>query len=213
MLYGLTHNFSHFINTFGYLGIFFIIAAESLGVLLPGETTLITASAYAGTTHKLNIIIIILAAVLGAIIGDNLGYLIGRYGGYALVKRYGKYIHLDNNVLKVGRYMFMVHGGKIVFFGRFISFLRSWAAFFAGLDKMPWKRFLIYNATGGLLWACFYGTLGYLFGHEFRTLSRPFRVVFFVTGFLILISSTIYIQYNLKEIEKKAKKAFPGPLT
>ena len=213
MLHGISHNLTHLIHMYGYLGIFVVIASESLGVLLPGETMLITASIYAGTTHKLNIILVILAAALGAIIGDNLGYLIGRYGGFSLLRRYGKYLHINMDILKVGRYMFMVHGGKIVFFGRFISFLRSWAAFFAGLDKMHWKRFLLFNASGGLVWAIFYGTLGYYLGHAFDSLSKPFRALFFIVGFLILIASTIYIQINLKSIEKKAKKAIPGPLT
>lgn len=213
MLHGLYHNLPHLIHQYGYLGIFFVIASESLGVLLPGETMLITASIYSGTTHKLNIILVILAASLGAIVGDNLGYLIGRYGGYGLLSRYGKYLHVNVDILKIGRYMFMMHGGKIVFFGRFISFLRSWAAFFAGLDKMHWRRFLLFNASGGLVWACFYGILGYYLGREFETLSRPFRVLFFVAGFLILICSTLYIQFNLKTIAKAAKKAIPGPLT
>ena len=206
MFEDLSQSFTQFVHLYGYYAIFLIIAAESLGFLLPGETTLITTSIYAGTTHKLNIFLIILAAMLGAIIGDNIGYLIGRYGGYALLHKFGGVLKIDDDRLKVGQYLFRLHGSKIVFFGRFISFLRSWAAFFAGVNKMHWKEFLLYNALGGIFWAAFYGTLGYFFGKGVGVVSTPIRYAFFLVGIFYLVISTLYLHRNLKSIEEKAKR-------
>src|SRR5258708_33637555 len=127
----------------GYLGVFFGIGGESMGFLLPGETILISASIYAGTTHKLNIFFVVLSAILGAVIGDNIGYLIGRWGGFKLLRRFGKYLKIDDKIIKVGQYLFMLHGGKIVFFGRFINFLRAWAAFLAGRKRVCWEKIFL----------------------------------------------------------------------
>jgi membrane protein DedA with SNARE-associated domain len=202
----------HLISTFGYLAIFLIIAGESMGIPLPGETTLVSAAIYAGVTHRLNPVYIILAAFLGAVVGDNIGFLIGKVGGYRLLRRFGKYIKLDESKLKVGQYLFMLHGGKIVFIGRFFSLLRTWAAFLAGVNKMHWKKFLFFNAAGGFVWASFYGSFGFLLGRHFSEFSRTVRISFFIIGTLFVIFTTIYLYYNLKALEKKAEKALPGPL-
>ena len=129
----------------------FFVAIESTGIPFPGETMLLVASIYAGTTHKLSIPLIIAAAASGAILGDNLGFWVGREGGFRLLRRYGHIIHLDERKLKVGLYLFRKHGGKVVFFGRFIAVLRAWAAFLAGTNRMPWGSFLLYNALGGII--------------------------------------------------------------
>src|SRR5437879_2739711 len=133
---------THVLATYGYLAVGAFIAIESTGVPFPGETMLITAAAYAGATHHLGIVPVIIAAAAGAIIGDNLGFAIGWWGGYALLRRFGRYIRLDEARLKVGRYIFLRQGGKVVFFGRFVSILRAYAAFLAGTNRMPWWRFL-----------------------------------------------------------------------
>src|SRR5438105_1821465 len=112
MFHALQFNLVELINMFGYLAVFLVIAGESMGLLLPGETILVSASIYAGTTHRLNIFFVVISAILGAIIGDNLGYLIGRWGGFKLLKRFGRYLKLDDKKIKVGQYLFMKHGGK-----------------------------------------------------------------------------------------------------
>lgn len=88
----------------------------------------------------------IIAAASGAILGDNLGYWIGREGGYRLLRRNGHYLRIDERKVKLGQYLFREHGGKVVFFGRFIAVLRAWAAFLAETNRMPWPPFLLYNA-------------------------------------------------------------------
>jgi membrane protein DedA with SNARE-associated domain len=200
------------LHHFSYIAIFLVIAGESMGIPLPGETMLLTASIYAGSTHRLSIYLVIFAAIMGAILGDNWGYGLGRSGGYTLLRKYGKYIKVDESKLKVGQYLFIQHGGKIVFFGRFFSLLRVWAAFLAGVNKMAWKRFLVYNAGGGIIWATFYGTLGYILGKHVNELSKPLRLILLIAGSIIVILSFFYVRYNIQILEKKAKKAIPGPL-
>src|SRR6184192_3516632 len=134
-LFGIS--LSHLIDTYGYAALFLLVGLESVGVPLPGETALITAALYAGSTHRLNIAAVIGVAALAAILGDNLGFLLGRWGGVALLARYGRFVARR---MKIGRYVFLRHGGKVVFFGRFVSVLRTYAAFLAGTNRMRWGR-------------------------------------------------------------------------
>ena len=123
------------VGSYGYYAVFTLIALESMGIPLPGETALITAALYSGTTHHLNIAALAATAAAAAVIGDNAGYWIGRTGGLRLAERYGRLVGLDRAKLKVGRYLFARHGVKVVFAGRFIAVLRTFAAFFAGVEQ------------------------------------------------------------------------------
>jgi len=137
MLHFATHDLTHLLNTYGYWAVLLFVAIESTGIPFPGETMLLVAAVYAGTTHHLAIPFVITAAAVGAILGDNLGFWVGREGGYRLLRRYGHVIRLDERKLKLGQYLFQKHGGKVVFFGRFVAVLRAWAAFLAGTNRMP----------------------------------------------------------------------------
>ncbi len=159
------------VATYGYLIVFTLVGLESLGIPLPGETALVTAAAYAALGH-LSIFLVIAAAAAGAIVGDNGGYWIGKKGGRAFVLRYGKKLHLNESHLATAEKFFVRHGGKTVFIGRFIALLRSWAAVLAGMASMPYWEFTAYNASGGIVWAAIFGTLGYLFGRSLPTLER-----------------------------------------
>src|SRR2546422_86790 len=143
----------HLLATYGYWAVAVFVTIESTGIPFPGETMLLVAAIYAGTTHRLSLPLVILAAASGAIVGDNIGFWVGREGGYRLLRRYGRFIHLDERKLKLGQYLFSKHGGKVVFFGRFIAVLRAWAAFLAGTNRMRWDRFLLFNALGASSWA------------------------------------------------------------
>jgi membrane protein DedA with SNARE-associated domain len=147
---------NHLITAYGYYAVALLVGAESLGIPLPGETILIAAAIYAGHTHQLSVWIIFAVAAAAAILGDNIGFWIGDKGGYRLLRRYGHYLRIDEPKLKIGRYIFDRQGGKVVFLGRFVSVLRTYAAFLAGTNRMRWPRFLIYNAAGGILWAAAY---------------------------------------------------------
>jgi membrane protein DedA with SNARE-associated domain len=162
---------SHLLETYGYLGVLLLVGLESLGIPLPGETALLSAAAYAATGH-LSIVAVIAAAALGAVLGDAGAYWIGRTGGLALLRRYGRFIRVDEPELERARGFFRRHGGKTVFLGRFVSLLRILAALLAGVTKMPYGRFTLYNASGGLCWALLVGSLGYAFGRELPQLEH-----------------------------------------
>src|SRR5467141_3402878 len=162
---------SGLVASYGYVVLFLLVGLESLGLPLPGETALVTAAALAALGH-LNIYAVVATAMAAAIIGDNGGYWIGREGGLALVRRYGRVIHLNASHLERAHAFFERHGAKTVFIGRFIALLRTWAAVLAGAARMPYGTFMLYNALGGVCWSVTFGALGYLFGHNLPQLER-----------------------------------------
>ncbi len=202
----------HWLTTLGYLAVALFVGIESLGVPLPGETMLVTAAAFAAATGRLSIVGVIAAAIAGAVIGDNIGFGIGWYGGYPLLRRFGKYVRLDEAKLKVGRYIFMRHGAKVVFFGRFVSVLRTYAAFLAGTNRMHWTRFLIANAAGGIVWATLYGVVAYTASSLITKLSTPVALGIAALAVVIIIAAAIFVRMNLKRLEAVAEEALPGPL-
>ena len=212
MLHFATSDLSHLLSTYGYWAVLVFVAIESTGIPFPGETMLLAAAIYAGTTHHLALPFVIAAAAAGAILGDNIGFWVGREGGYRLLKRYGKYIRMDERKLKLGQYLFKKHGAKVVFFGRFVAVLRAWAAFLAGTNRMPWGRFLIFNAAGGILWAILYGIGGYLLGNNVHRLTGPVGIAFVVVAALLIIAGFVYMRRNEKRLEDEAERDMPGPL-
>jgi membrane protein DedA with SNARE-associated domain len=197
---------------YGYLAVFAIIGLESFGIPLPGETTLIAAAIYAGATHRLSIVGIILAAIAGAILGDNLGYLIGHQGGYRLLVRYGRYIRFNEPRIKLARYLFMRFGGQVVFFGRFVAVLRAYAAFLAGTSRMRWRTFLLFNAAGGVVWASVYGTAAYFLGASIQRISGPLGIGFAIAGSAAIVAGAIFVRREEGRLTIEAEKALPGPL-
>src|SRR5216684_1499039 len=162
---------SGLVASYGYVVLFFLVGLESLGLPLPGETALVTAAAFAALGH-LSIYGVVATAVAAAVIGDNGGYWIGRTGGIALVRRYGRFIHLNEAHLERARHFFGRHGPPTVFLGRFIALLRTWTAVLAGAARMPYGRFMIYNALGAVCWAGVVGALGYVFGRNLPRLEH-----------------------------------------
>lgn len=195
---------------YGYVAVFLFIAIESMGIPFPGETMLITAAIYAGHTQRLNVILVIAAAAAGAIIGDNLGYAIGHWGGYRLVRRYGRFVRLHEGRLKLGQYMFRQHGGKVVFFGRFVSVLRAYAAFLAGTNRMPWRRFLVFNAAGGIAWATLFGTGAYLLGQQISRLSQATAIVFGIVAVVAIVAFFVFLRRNEARLMAEAEAAIPA---
>src|SRR2546428_7452613 len=131
MLNFIGSNLDSLLATYGYLAVFVFVGVESVGIPVPGETMLVTAAIYAGTTGRLSILWVIVASAAGAIVGDNIGYVIGRTGGYRLVKRYGRYIRLEEDRLRLCQYPFDKHGAQVVFFRRVISVIRILSGFLA----------------------------------------------------------------------------------
>lgn len=201
------------IAAYGYWTVFFMIALESMGVPLPGETTLIGAAAYAGATHHISIELVILAAIAGAVVGDNLGYWIGHLGGFRLLVRYGRLIHVGEARIKVAHYIFAKYGGVVVFLGRFVSILRAYAALLAGITRMPWWQFFIYNAAGGTTWVLIYAIAAYLLGGQIERLARPAQLFLTVAGLIAVIIGVVLLRRGERRLEALALKEYPGPLT
>jgi membrane protein DedA with SNARE-associated domain len=200
------------IQAYGLWALFIVVTLESMGVPMPGETALVTTALYAGSTHQIDIISVVLVAATGAIIGDNIGYLIGRSIQLRLLVRYGRYIRLDQARLKVGQYLFRRHGGKIVFFGRFVAFLRTFAAVLAGANRMPWPHFLLMNALGGLCWASIFGGGAYLFGEQITRVAGPVSFLLLVVAIGVVAAGIVFFRRHERELEQRAEAALPGPL-
>lgn len=197
---------------FGYLAVFLAVGIESLGIPVPGETMLITASIYAGATHNLTIQGVIAASIAGAIIGDNIGYTIGSKGGYRFLLHHGQRLHVNQRHLKTARYLFDRYGGPVVFFGRFVSILRTYAAFLAGVSHMHWRRFFAYNAAGGIAWSVIFGLLGYYGQQAFKQLSTPVDIALGVLAVALIASLILYLRRHADRLALQAERAYPGPL-
>ena len=205
-------NISHLVDTYGYWAVFFLVGAESLGVPLPGETALIVAGTYAGHTHRLSPWLIFAVAAAAAIIGDNIGFWIGDKGGYRLARRYGNKVRLDERKLKIARYLFDRHGPKVVFFGRFVSVLRTYAAFLAGTSRMRWRRFLPANAAGGIVWAAIYTTAAYLAGNALQRASGTITWVLAGAAVAAIVLVLLLLRHQTGRLAARAEAAYPGPL-
>jgi membrane protein DedA with SNARE-associated domain len=179
------------VKTAGYPLLFVLVMSESSGVPIPGETALIAAAVLA-SQGKLQIGVVIAVAAAGAIVGDNIGYLIGRKGGRWLLERPGAFYRQRQEVLRIGEPFFERHGPKAVFFGRFILGLRVWASWLAGATRMHWRSFALWNALGGITWACGVGLIAYLLGSsagnalEAFGIYGLFAVLIAIVGGLIL---------------------------
>jgi membrane protein DedA with SNARE-associated domain len=205
-----TRTIDEWLSSYGYLVVFLLVMIESIGVPVPGETALIGAALYAGSTGKLEIEWVIAVAIAGAIIGDNIGFSIGRYGGARLLLRYGHKIRLHEGRLRIGIWLFRRHGGKVVFWGRFVSVLRTWAAFLAGANHMQWPRFLFFNAAGAIVWATLFGVVYYVFGDAIRRLSTAIDVTFGVVGLALVVAFVVWTRRKEGELQRRAEREIAG---
>ena len=200
---------THLLQSYGYFAVFLFVGLESVGFPLPGETTLIGAALYAGSTHHLNIVAVATVAASAAIIGDNGGYWLGKHGGARLVRRYGRWVGLDAGMLKVGRYLFKRHGGTLVFAGRFVTVLRTSAAFLAGLNGMRRSRFIIANAAGGLLWSAGWAVGAYFLGSAASSAGSVVAVIGMAATALLALGLTVAMKRSMRRLRQRAEEAYP----
>lgn len=196
----------------GYLAVFLIVALESAGIPLPGETALVLAAVYAGASGRLEIHWVVGVAVAGAIIGDNIGFWAGRRFGLPLLLNHGHRVGLHDDRIRLGQYLFERHGGKIVFFGRFVAFLRIFAAFLAGANRYGWPQFLCFNAAGASVWAAVFGYGGYAFGDAFENIAGPAGRIALGLIVLFLAIGGWLLHAQEKKWTARAAEACPGPL-
>ena len=200
------------IGTYGAWIVGGTVAVESMGIPVPGETILVTAAVYAGTTGELSVAHVILAAMIGAIAGDNVGFWIGRTVGFRWVVRHRSRLRLTTRRLKLGQYLFLRHGGKVVFFGRFVAVLRVLAALLAGLNCMNWWRFLLFNALGGIVWAGAYGLGAYAFGETLTSALSRIGLIVGVAAAVAVVAALVIARRFERRLEDAAERALPGPL-
>jgi membrane protein DedA with SNARE-associated domain len=208
----MSESLPNLVASHGYWVLATVVALESMGIPMPGETMLVTAAVYAGTTHRLSIGLVIAAAAVGAIVGDNVGYWLGREFGYRLLLRYGPLLRINTPRIKLGQYLFYRHGGKVVFFGRFIAILRAIAALLAGTNRMPWWRFLFFNATGGIVWAAGFGMAAYGAGEYVVRLKGHLAVAGLVLAVAGAVVAFGFVRRHEDALLRRAEEALPGPL-
>ena len=175
-----------------YLTLFLVVGGESAGVPLPGETSLVAGGVLASKGH-LSIYLVILAAAAGAIVGDNVGYLIGRRGGRWLMSRGGE---RRQRLFARGQEFFDQHGAKAVFFGRWLPGLRITASWLAGINRMRWQRFAFWNAAGGISWAISVGLAAYLLG---QAAASAFQKVGLIgAGIVVLAGAGLLMWHRIR---------------
>ncbi len=183
------------IAQYGYLLVFFGVMLESVGIPLPGESILIAAGVMVQQGH-LNLGDAIVFGVLGAVVGDQLGYWVGREGGRPFVLRWGRYVLVTPARLARAERFFAHHGGKAVFLARFVTGLRVFGALVAGISRMPWRTFVVYNALGGAVWATAAVMVGYLLGGSVDLIQRwAGRASLLLLG-LVGVGVTFYLAYR-----------------
>jgi membrane protein DedA with SNARE-associated domain len=188
---------SHLVKDSGYPLLFVIVMSEAGGVPIPGETALIAAAILA-SQGKLNIELVIILAASAAIVGDNIGYQIGRKGGRWLLERPGAFHRQRLEVLRVGEPFFQAHGPKAVFFGRFVLGLRVWASWLAGATRMRWRSFALWNALGGISWATAIGLIAYFIGRSASNAIEAFGAYGLAALLLAILSVVIFHRRHIR---------------
>lgn len=203
---------AHLIHAYGLLVVAGTIGLEGIGFPVPGETALIIASVVAGTKHELNIVAVILTAAGASIVGRTVGYFIGRNFGYWLLLRYGRYVGINEARIKLGQYLFLRHGGKIIIVAQFVPLLRTIAGIMAGANRMPQPQFLLANLVGASVWATFFGIAAYMLGRQVERLAGWGVVVLIIATVIVLIVAAIFVRGHEVQLEAEAERALPGPL-
>ncbi len=203
---------AHLIHAYGLVVVAAVIGLEGIGLPFPGETVLILASIFAGTKHDLNIVSVILTATAAAIVGQMIGYVIGREFGYWLLLRYGFYLRITESRIKLGEYLFLRHGGKIVIIARFVPVLRSLAGILAGANRMPWRQFMLANVVGALVWASSFGFAAYMLGRQVERVAGPMVIVIGLAAVIVIAIAANFIGRHEAQLAAEAERAMPGPL-
>jgi membrane protein DedA with SNARE-associated domain len=199
---GFLHGVAPILDRWGYLAVAGVIGVESFGVPAPGQTIMVAAAIYAGA-GRLNIFAVAGIAFVAAVLGDNIGYWIGIRGGRRIVHRWGKYIFVTPERLARAERFFARRGNRIVVVARFIDGLRQLNGVIAGITKMPWRTFLIYNAIGAALWVGFWTTVSYLLGtHIVEVVEHAHRYKWWAVAIVVIALAT-YITLHVRHIRRR----------
>jgi membrane protein DedA with SNARE-associated domain len=190
---------------YGLWAIFVLVLLEDFGIPVPGETVLIAGAVYAGS-GRMNIVAVGLVGFIAAVLGDNIGYAIGRFGGHAVVLRWGKYVGMTAERLDKAQDFFNRHGGKIITVARFIEGLRQANGIIAGIIEMRWLKFLAFNALGAALWVGTWVTIGYFAGQHITTI---YHYITQYSYYLLIVLAVAFVGYVVYRLRKRAKSK-PG---
>ena len=195
---GALQSLAPLLDSFGYPAVGGFVCLEDFGVPVPGETILVAAAVYAGT-GRLNVVAVGIVALVAAIVGDNIGFAIGRFGGRALVVRYGRRVGLTDRRLDKAEGFFTRHGGKVVTIARFVEGLRQANGIVAGIAKMPWRRFLVFNALGAVLWVGVWTAIGYVAGAHIGTVyDEARRYVLVIAAVVVVVVLAKVVQHLVR---------------
>jgi membrane protein DedA with SNARE-associated domain len=189
---GILRDLAPTLDHHGYLAVAGFVLLEDFGVPVPGETIVILAAVYAGA-GRLNIVLVGVIATVAAIVGDNIGFALGHFGGRPLVERFGRYVFLTPERLDKATGFFDRHGGKVVIVARFIEGLRQANGWIAGIAGMPWLRFLAFNALGAALWVAVWTTVGYFAGSHINTIYNDAKRYEIYLAIAVAVLVTAYI--------------------
>jgi membrane protein DedA with SNARE-associated domain len=193
----ISHFLRAFIADYGYWAVALALLWESAGIPVPGEITLLLASFLAYSEHRLHLGWIIVVATCAATLGGNLGYAIGQYGGRPLLERYQSVFRILPATLKRGEEMFARYGAVAIFFSRFIFGMRVFAGPLAGVLRMRWRAFTLFNFLGAAAWVSFIASAGYLFGQHWRNLLRAMQR-FNLAVLLVAVVAALYLGWRYR---------------
>jgi membrane protein DedA with SNARE-associated domain len=199
------------LNHYGYWAVLVLVMLEDFGIPVPGETILIAAAIFAGA-GKLNVVLVGVVGFIAAVLGDNIGFAIGHFGGRALALRWGKYIFLTEERLNKAEYFFDHNGARIIIVARFIEGLRQANGIIAGITGMHWRRFLVFNAIGAALWVGTWVTLGYVAGNHIGTIYHDItQYSLYALIALVLVVVALVIRHVLRRRRRAAARAAGEP--
>ncbi len=206
---GVFASLAPLLSSYGYLAVAGFLLAENAGVPLPGETILIAAAVYAGA-GQLNIAVVAVVAIVACVIGDNAAYALGHFGGRPAVLKYGRYVLLTEERLDTAEAFFDRHGGKVVTIARFVAGLRQANGIIAGTTGMPWRRFLLFNTLGAVLWVAVWSATGYLAGNNIQVVYDTVRRYSLLTVAVLVGVAGLFLARHLLRRRRQSPREEPS---
>jgi membrane protein DedA with SNARE-associated domain len=208
---GFLNTVGSYLADFGYWAILLLVLVEDFGIPVPGETILIAGAIFAGA-GRLNVVIVAVIGFLAAVVGDNIGFAIGHFGGRAVVLRWGRHVGITQERLDKTEVFFNRHGGKIIVVARFLEGLRQANGIIAGISGMHWLRFLAFNALGAALWVGTWVSVGYFAGSHINTIYHYITVYSYYVLIALVVLLAAWIAVRLRR-RRRARHAATGPET
>jgi membrane protein DedA with SNARE-associated domain len=196
----------YYLHHYGYWAVAFTLLGENAGLPLPGETILIMASFAAYHGHHLKLPWIILVGICACTVGDNIGYWIGRRGGRPLLEKYKTLFHIHDDTIRAGEDFLRRRGSIAIFVARFIAGMRVVAGPLAGVLRMEWKRFLIANAAGALVWVTTIACIGYFFGKQYRAIAGVLKETELIILVVVVLAGLYLLRRNRRRAQQRERE-------